>query len=491
MAVERVAGFVEGDVLGQQHRQIFLGHRNDAAGLAVDHRNRAAPVALARNAPIAQAIVDLALADRPVAAGFALKTPRHFRAGFGRSQAVEEPRIDQGSVTVVGGIGDTEGFGVLAGRANDRRVAEAVFVDEIEVALVVRRAAENRAGAVVHEDEVGHIDRQLPVRIERVDGLDPGVEAELFRLVDQFLRGAGALALGDEVLERRIFRRGGLRQRMIGRDRHEAGAEQGVVAGGEHFQFGFAGGRGRGIERKADQQTFGAADPVLLHDAHFFRPAVELIQRGQEVVGKGGDLEEPLGQLALLDRRTASPAAAVDHLLVGEHGLVHRVPVHLGFFALDEAGAHEIQKHFLLVLVVGGIAGGDFARPVERQSHGLELLFHGGDVVVGPCLGVNFALDGGVLRRHAEGVPAHGMEHLEALGALVAGHHVAHGVIAHMPHVDAAGGVGEHLQHVVFGAGGVVLGGENAALGPDLLPARLGFAGVVAVGRHRGHGRHF
>ena len=56
-----------------------------------------------------------------------------------------------------------------------------------------------------------------------------------------------------------------------------------------------------------------------------------------------------------------------------------------------------------------------------------------------------------------------------------------------MPHVDLAAGVGEHLQHVVFGpaVGGHVFDGEAAALGPGLLPARLGLGEVVAqiVGR--------
>ena len=35
--------------------------------------------------------------------------------------------------------------------------------------------------------------------------------------------------------------------------------------------------------------------------------------------------------------RAGAPAAAVDHLLVGEHGLVDRVPVDLGGLAVDEA----------------------------------------------------------------------------------------------------------------------------------------------------------
>src|SRR5581483_9520707 len=74
-------------------------------------------------------------------------------------------------------------------------------------------------------------------------------------------------------------------------------------------------------------------------------------------------------------------------------------------------------------------------------------------------------------------------------GALIAGHHVAHGVVAHVAHVDAPRRIGEHLQHVVFRPRVVVAGAENAALVPGLLPARLGLAGVVAVGflRFGGH----
>src|SRR5438309_846195 len=64
VAVERIAGAVEVDVVGQLYRQVGLRHRHDPAGFAVDHRDRAAPVALARDAPVAQAEIDLAVADR-------------------------------------------------------------------------------------------------------------------------------------------------------------------------------------------------------------------------------------------------------------------------------------------------------------------------------------------------------------------------------------------------------------------------------------------
>ena len=48
--------------VGQHDRQLVLGHRDDAAALAVDDRDRAAPVALAREQPVAQPVVDGELA---------------------------------------------------------------------------------------------------------------------------------------------------------------------------------------------------------------------------------------------------------------------------------------------------------------------------------------------------------------------------------------------------------------------------------------------
>src|SRR5262249_45991042 len=102
-------------------------------------------------------------------------------------------------------VGDGEGRRILVRRAYHRRVAEPVFVDEVEVALVVGRAAEDGAGAVVHQDEVRDVYRQRPARIERVDGLDAGVEAQLLGGLEQRLGGAVVLAFVDEGAQRRVL----------------------------------------------------------------------------------------------------------------------------------------------------------------------------------------------------------------------------------------------------------------------------------------------
>ena len=82
---------------------------------------------------------------------------------------------------------------------------------------------------------------------------------------------------------------------------------------------------------------------------------------------------------------------------------------------------------------------------------------------------MNSALDSGVLRRQTEGVPTHRMEHVEAAHAFVARHHIADGIIAHMAHVNAPGGIGKHLEHVILGLGGVFGDVERLLLGPDVV----------------------
>ena len=92
------------------------------------------------------------------------------------------------------------------------------------------------------------------------------------------------------------------------------------------------------------------------------------------------------------------------------------------------------------------------------------------------------AFAGGVLGRQAERVPAHRMHDREAARPLVAGDHVAQGVVAHMAHVDLAAGIGKHLQHVVFrlAVRRHIFHAEAGAFGPGLLPFRFGGGEVVA-----------
>ena len=75
-----------------------FGHRHHAAGGAVDERDRRAPVALARDAPVAQAPDGLALAPAFGSRRGAITA----RLGVGDAHAVEEVRIDQHAVARFG-----------------------------------------------------------------------------------------------------------------------------------------------------------------------------------------------------------------------------------------------------------------------------------------------------------------------------------------------------------------------------------------------------
>ena len=80
-----------------------------------------------------------------------------------------------------------------------------VFPGEVEIPLVVGGASEDGAGAIVHQHEIGDIDRQVHIRQERVDGDDTGVVTALLRRLDRLLAGAEQPAFGDEVGELRII----------------------------------------------------------------------------------------------------------------------------------------------------------------------------------------------------------------------------------------------------------------------------------------------
>ncbi len=162
MTVERVAGLVEGHVIGQADRQVRLGFGHHAAGVAMDHRDRAAPVALPRQAPVAQAVlgdtgapalglskgdggVDGLLPRGHVETGEMVDPAHLFRLGRNKGHFIDRAGILQRHEGV------------------DHR--KPVFATEIKVALVMGRAAEDRAGAVVHQDEIGDPDRQFPVGV--------------------------------------------------------------------------------------------------------------------------------------------------------------------------------------------------------------------------------------------------------------------------------------------------------------------------------------
>ena len=152
--VERIAGAVGHAVLRQHHRQVLVGHRHVAAGRAMDDRDRAAPVALARNAPVAQAVEHLLLAE-----AFGLEVGGDGVDRLRVVQAVVFAGVYADAVFLVG-IPFLPGVGAerLARDLDDLLDRQPIFFGEMEIALVMRRHRHHRAFAVAHQHVVADPD---------------------------------------------------------------------------------------------------------------------------------------------------------------------------------------------------------------------------------------------------------------------------------------------------------------------------------------------
>ncbi len=196
------------------------------------------------------------------------------------------------------------------------------------------------------------------------------------------------------------------------------------------------------------------------------------------------NFKEPLRQFTLLNKCAGAPAASINHLLIGENGLINGIPIDLRGLAINQTVLQEVEKHSLLMLVIGRIAGRDFTVPIERKPHAFKLRAHGCYIGVSPCRRMGFVGHGCIFCWHAERVPTHRMQDIETACALIARYHVTHGVIAHMAHMNAARWIGKHFKDVVFWSRIVVFRTKKFFCVPDLLPFPLSFAGVVTLGSH-------
>ena len=83
---------------------------------------------------------------------------------------------------------------------------------------------------------------------------------------------------------------------------------------------------------------------------------------------------------------------------------------------------------------------------------------------------MNAALDGGVLGRQPEGVPAKRMQHVEAAHAFGARHDVADDVIADVPHMRVTRRVREHFEAIELRTRGIFSHLERPCARPSFLP---------------------
>ena len=315
----------------------------------------------------------------------------------------------------------------------------------------MRRHGHDRARAVAGQDIVRDEDRD-PFAVDRVDRLRAQGETGLLAVGRQALDLGAAPSLHHVGLHLGLAIRVGQPgdEWMFGREDHERRAEQRVRAGREDAQRVATGLVLIGGDFEVDLGALGPADPVGLHDLDRLRP----VQPGkvQQFVGVGGRAQEPLLQVALLDRGAAPPTAplrALD-LLAGQRPIVG-APVHRGHRTVSEPRLQETQEEPLVPLVVLGIGGHHLRLPGERRAHRAQLPAHVLDVLHRPRERVAAVLDGGVLCGQAEGIETDREEHVVAVHPAEARQGIGRRLDVPVTDVQVTRRVGVHRQQVVLG----------------------------------------
>ena len=347
--------------------------------------------------------------------------------------------------------------------------------------LILPGYGHDGAGTVTGEHIVGHPDGNLLAR-RRIDGEPAGEDPGFFLLQI----GALPFALPERRrpigfhLRPPVCPGDGVHQRVFGREHQVGGAERGVRARGEHADRPLA-----PDEREYHLGTLAAADPVALHLLRALRP-IQVIQPAEQRFGVFRDAQHPLAERTADAGEVAHLRIAVDDFLVGQGGAQLRAPPDGLFLLISQPAVEELLEDPLGPLVITGVGGIDLPAPVVGKTERLELAAKAGHVAFRGRARVGARPQGILFGRQAEGVPADGMQHVEAAHALVTGDDVRGGVAFGMPHVQpVAAGVGEHVQDVVLRPGPVdVLGhAKGLAALPVILPLGFDFSERV-----RGHG---
>jgi hypothetical protein len=237
---------------------------------------------------------------------------------------------------------------------------------------------------------------------------------------------------------------------------------------------------------KGQLRAFGAPDPVALHQLDRLGP-VDALEVVEQAVGVGGDLEKPLLEILPGDRRIrVPPAAAVDHLFVGQDGAALLAPPLRAGGPKGESALEHQQEEPLGPAIVLGRGRVDFAGPVVGASDQFQLSLEVCRVTRHRLLGMQSLEQCIVFSRQAKGIPAHRVQDAEPGHPLVASDHVARNVVVQMADREAvARGIGKHLEHVKLWPFAVLARQVEVGAVPFGLPVGLDFPRLVAfIHRH-------
>ena len=327
------------------------------------------------------------------------------------------------------------------------------------------------ARPVAHHDVVRDPDRDLLV-VDGINGEGAGRNPRLalveFAPLHFRLGGADLLVVRDRfplIVGGDLVHEG-----MLGSQNHVGRPEEGVGSGGEDLDDAVV------IVRQGEDhpRPFGPPDPVSLEQFDSLGP-VEVVQLVNEALGILRNAEHPLLEGTAFNRvpllfplghffigqDRAQAGTPVDGGLrhVGQADLVDLIPgpaPGLQFrdrpgllFCLVEVAVVDLQEDPLgppHVIRIGGI---DLAVPVIAEAQHPELTAKVVDVVLRVDPRMLAGLAGMFFGRQSEGIPAHRMENIESLLALVAGDNVRGGVAFGVADVQPGPArVGKHVEGI-------------------------------------------
>ena len=283
-------------------RQLIFWNGVWVAIFIVGDWNWTAPIALARNEPVAHLIGNLWFTNSPLFEPSSNLLTRIFAPGI-----VELSGVHQDAFAVVA-------FAVVVGAFwffNYFSNWQIKLFGKLKIALIVSRHTHHGTFAVARKHVIGHPNRHF-LAVKWINGIRTSKDTGFFVIFLAFY--FGFLDSVFAVFFNFFFSAVGnnfRNQRMLWSQREEAHAKNRINTSGEDFDFGFG-----ILHVKVYQSAFRTANPVLLHGLDFFWP-IQSVNFVEQFISIGSNLKEPLFHFAFFNFVTTAPAAAVLDLLVG------------------------------------------------------------------------------------------------------------------------------------------------------------------------------
>ena len=284
---------------------------------------------------------------------------------------------------------------------------------------------------------------------------------------------------------------------MLWCEHHVSRAEQRIRPRGENGDSLSAPRHG-----KIHLRALAPPDPIALVQLDRLRP-VQPVQFIDEPLRKRRNAQHPLPHRTPLHGEASDLRFTIHDFLICQHRAELRAPIHgrvrnvgqphtvrvLTLVGRDmfrairrriEPCIVELHENPLRPFEIAGVRGVHLALPVVAEADGLELLFEVRDVCLRRGARMLAGLDCVLLRRQAESVPSHRMQHIEAAHLFIPPDDVRGRVAFGVTDMQTlAARIREHIEHIVFRlrrveAGFAGIGDvECLLLIPNALPLRL------------------